>query len=262
MTVVALASAKASPGVTTLGLALAATWPHARAVTLLEADPDGGDLTAWLGLDGQPSLVALAAEGRRGLDAGALARHAQRWPGTPASLLISPPGAEQAAAALTTLSQTGVRDTLAGIADGDVLIDCGRLRPGAVSIGLLRETAPVVLVARPTLAEVAHLRARIAAIPQTRPIGIVLIGERPYTPEEVAAATGVTVLGTVAADRAAAAAIATGRAGKTFARSRLGRSATVVAERLAAWAAGIAPVSQPIETPVHAPAVAEGVAAR
>jgi hypothetical protein len=50
VTLIALASIKGSPGVTTAATALAASWPEGRQVLLVEADPFGGDLapaTPW-----------------------------------------------------------------------------------------------------------------------------------------------------------------------------------------------------------------------
>ncbi|HEV8165498.1 MAG TPA: hypothetical protein VGR74_13810, partial [Actinomycetota bacterium] len=64
MSLLALAAAKASPGVTTTAVALAATWPAERGVLLVEADPGGGDLAAWFGLAVEPGLVSLAAARR------------------------------------------------------------------------------------------------------------------------------------------------------------------------------------------------------
>lgn len=236
VTVVALASAKASPGVTTTALALAAAWPDGRPVTVFEADTDGGDLAAWLGLASQPSLVTLAAEGRHRLDGDSLARHTQSWPGTAASFLVSPVGVDQTGAALAALARAGLADALVGLGGGHVLVDCGRLRPGGTQFGLLPPEVPVVLVARPTLAEVAHVRAAVAVLDRARRVGVVLVGERPYPADDVAAAVGVPVLGLVSLDRRAAAGVASGRSGRVFARSLLGRSAAVLAGRLLVWA--------------------------
>lgn len=63
MTVVALCSAKHSPGSTTLALALAcaATEVDEPLPLVVEADPAGGDLAAHLGLPVSPGLVGLAA---------------------------------------------------------------------------------------------------------------------------------------------------------------------------------------------------------
>src|SRR6266566_1751510 len=63
MPLIALASVKGSPGVTTTCLALAAAWPGKRRL-VIEADPAGGDLGPWLGLPPAPGLTGLAAAAR------------------------------------------------------------------------------------------------------------------------------------------------------------------------------------------------------
>lgn len=67
MAVVALGAVR-SCGVTTLALALAATWPKDRRVLLVELDPAGGTLAAASGWPPEPSLVSLAAAARHTLD--------------------------------------------------------------------------------------------------------------------------------------------------------------------------------------------------
>ena len=70
MTVVALTSAKGSPGVTTTALGLATAWPSVhpnRRVLLAEVDPAGGDIAAgYLRGEAQAGrgLLALAAAAR------------------------------------------------------------------------------------------------------------------------------------------------------------------------------------------------------
>jgi MinD-like ATPase involved in chromosome partitioning or flagellar assembly len=64
MSVLALASAKGAPGVTTAAVALGAVWP--RRVLLVEGDPAGGDLAARFHLPPEPNLVSLGMVARRG----------------------------------------------------------------------------------------------------------------------------------------------------------------------------------------------------
>ena len=66
---VAVASVKGAPGVTTTALALAAAWPAAvdggvRPV-VVEADAAGGDVAARLGLPHAPGLLDVAVAARR-----------------------------------------------------------------------------------------------------------------------------------------------------------------------------------------------------
>ena len=63
---IALVSAKGSPGVTTTGVALVAAASIGDAL-LVEADPAGGDLECWCGPLGEPGLLAVATEKRHPL---------------------------------------------------------------------------------------------------------------------------------------------------------------------------------------------------
>ncbi|HSS91257.1 MAG TPA: hypothetical protein VLL69_18210, partial [Streptosporangiaceae bacterium] len=71
MALVAVASDKGAPGVTTASVVLAAVWP--RPVLLAECDPAGGDLRYRFraadggGLDPGRGLLSLAVAARRGL---------------------------------------------------------------------------------------------------------------------------------------------------------------------------------------------------
>jgi hypothetical protein len=68
VTLIVMASAKGSPGVTTTALALATVWP--RQVLLAECDPVGGDIVAgFLRAAVPPSggLLDVALAARRGL---------------------------------------------------------------------------------------------------------------------------------------------------------------------------------------------------
>ena len=82
---VAVASAKGSPGVTTTARVLASVWPDE--VLLADLDPAGGDV-ALLGrapggrvLDPDRGLLSLAADARRGLGADAVGHHVQQLEG-------------------------------------------------------------------------------------------------------------------------------------------------------------------------------------
>jgi len=94
-----------------------------------------------------------------------------------------------------------------------------------------------VLVARPTLAGVAHLDSRAARLerPARGRLRLLLVGDRPYDPGEVAAAVGVQPLGVLAMDPASADALAGAGGGpRGLARRPLLRSAQPIAATLAA----------------------------
>jgi hypothetical protein len=230
MSLLALAAAKASPGVTTTAVALAATWPVERRVLLMEADAGGGDLAAWFGLAVEPGLVSLATA-RRSTDR-SLEGHAQPLPGG-LPVLPGPPGAEQATAALGLLPA----ELLAGL-DGlegtDVLADLGRLDPASPALPLAQAARLLVLVARPTLAELQHLAHRLAALREVcRALGVVLVGDGPYAPAEVAHTLGVEMVGTLPWDRHGAGLLAGGSAGMAaLRRTGLVRAARTLADDL------------------------------
>lgn len=165
MALLAVASDKGSPGVTTTALTLAAVWP--RRAVLAELDPSGGDVAFRLrGPRGAPlapdiGVLSLAAGLRRGARPEQVFEHVQRLDGG-LEVLLGLATAEQGA------SLTGVWPAmgriLASIPGVDVVADCGRLYPGSPIIDLLRHSSGVLLVTRPAMDAVAHLRARAGAM--------------------------------------------------------------------------------------------------
>jgi hypothetical protein len=246
MAYVAFASAKASPGVTTTIAALAATWPQERDLLVAELDPAGGDLGVRFDLATEPGLVTLAAAGRRQLDRPTLAGHTQPLPfagrpdadgdaeGAVRRVLVGPVAADQAGAALAAL-----RGALPGVLSSlgaDVLVDCGRLDAGSAVQDVVNEAELLVVVARPVVAEVHHLAARLSGL-RPKAMSLLLIGDRPYSVAEVADAVGANPLGVLPVDDRAAAALTVGRSdgARVLRRSRLLRDARAVAEGLAGW---------------------------
>ncbi len=236
MSVLAFASGKASPGVTTAVLALAAVWPRGRKVLVVEADPDGGVVASRYGLSPQTGLASLAAASRRGLQTEELWAHVQQLPGgTP--ILLGAPSADQARR-VVELVAAPLAQTLVGEKDLDVLVDCGRLRPGSPAGGLIAVAASVFLVTRPRLEELAQLPGPLAQLKTAgRSAGVVLVGERPYRMGEVAGSLGTEVVGVVADDPGAASALADGSP-RQLRRSQLLRSARILAQRLANYLEG------------------------
>ncbi|MFN0280720.1 MAG: hypothetical protein ACKVZ6_01970 [Kineosporiaceae bacterium] len=168
MALVAVASAKGSPGVTTLAVALAGVLPGP--VLLADLDPAGSDV--WLRyrdraghpLDPDRGLLSLAAAAHRGtLDLG---QHVQVLAGgLPVLLGLSSP--EQAVGLGAAWPHIDV--ALGGVA-GTVVADCGRFT-GAATPGVapfVRTADAVVLVARGDAASLAHLRERVRAVHELR----------------------------------------------------------------------------------------------
>ncbi|MHB1771908.1 MAG: MinD/ParA family ATP-binding protein [Acidimicrobiales bacterium] len=238
MGVVALGSVR-SCGVTTLVLALAATWPKDRRVLLVEADPAGGTLAAASGWPPEPSLVSLAAAARRGYDPGLVWEHCQELPGGVA-VLAGPASADQARNALGMLA--GLSSHL-GMLDADVLVDCGRLDPRALGFGVFEGADAVVLASRPRLADLHALATWREANPfDAGLVALVVVGDGPYSDAEIAEALGVEVLARLPWDpEAARALVSVPTSAREVRLSPLVRAARSMADRLASELAGAPP---------------------
>ncbi|MCP2335225.1 hypothetical protein [Actinomadura rupiterrae] len=241
MAVLVLGSVKASPGVTTLAMALAATWPGRR-VVLVEADPAGGDLAARLQVATGPGLVELAAAARRAARPELVWRHGQRldarvW------LVAAPVGAEQARAAVAALAASRLVAAWAADPQLVVVVDVGRVEPASVALPLLGQATGTLLVARPCVAELAHLGRQCTALSTgVAEVGLVLVGRGRFSAAEIAATLRVPVVAELPLDRRGAAALLAGEpAPQRAGRLRLGRAARSLAERLAASAGFAAP---------------------
>jgi MinD-like ATPase involved in chromosome partitioning or flagellar assembly len=231
VTVVALASAKGSPGVTTAALLLAGAWPVPRRAFLVEADPAGGDLAAWFQLGADPGLVSLVAAGRHDLAADIVRDHAQPLPGgNPVEAVFAPASVEQSTAALAAS-----RGRLGPALDGlgcDVLVDCGRLDASSPVAELAATADLLVWVVRPSVGDVHHLAGRVPTLRRTGPTAVLVIGESPYTADDVAGAVGVAPLGSLPRDDRAAAALRGETAVRHLEKLPLLRSARGLAESL------------------------------
>src|SRR5581483_2820872 len=179
---IALASLKASPGVTTSALALAAMWPGPQRVLAVEADPAGGDLAARFGLDPAPGLVSLSAVARREHSVQVAFDQAQKLSGG-LPVIAAPAAADPAGAALELLTGDGLPlwANLAQDPDTVAVVDCGRLDPGSHAHRILAKADIALLVARPTLDECDRLAKSldtlaVRAEATGTELGLVLVG--------------------------------------------------------------------------------------
>lgn len=230
---VALVSAKGSPGVTTLAVALTACWPGPGRPVLVECDPSGGSLAVRFSLGGDSGLVGLAASARAGAGRDGLAAWVRELPGG-VRVVGAPVDAAQARAAVSTLVGAGEPRRVFGAAV--VIADCGRTDP-ATDV-LVAAADRVLVVVRPLaddLASVAASAVRLRGVMGA--VGVVLVG-RGYPAGEVARELGLPVLVAVPCDEAAAAVLA-GRLprGRVARRSGLVRAATELGRLLSAPAA-------------------------
>ncbi|MFD9125409.1 hypothetical protein [Kitasatospora sp. NPDC059571] len=200
MALIAVASAKGAPGVSTAALAIAAVWP--RRSLLAEVDEAGGDLVYRHAADtGQPldpriGMLSLALAGRRGLPPALVWEHAQRLNGGQEALLgLASP--EQATAWQGTWPLLG--RALAALGDADVIADMGRIGPRSGPAEMLPMASLILLISGTTAEEIAALRERIAALAARLspngaagpPIAVLLVGPKR---EHVKVAAGVNQL--------------------------------------------------------------------
>jgi MinD-like ATPase involved in chromosome partitioning or flagellar assembly len=228
---VCVTGSKGSPGATTLAAALASSVPtESGRVLLIDADPDGGDLAALFGAATNPGLVTLAAATRHRFELDDVERHTQLL-GDAVALLAAPPSPEQAAATLTSLG----RPFAESLSQSTAVADLGRWRPDSPAAELVRAATATVLVVHPTIAGVAHARTVFEDLSsRCRRVVVATRGERPYRPDEVAAAVGAESAVALPGDRATVSMLVVGRRPR---RTPLGRTARALADDLGLFAA-------------------------
>ncbi len=236
MAMFTLTSASGSPGVTTLSVGLALTWP--RAVVLVEADPSAGS-----------SILAGFCTGlaRPGLSELVLAHEHHQLAAEMASRLF--PLAESQASLLAGLRSPRQAGSLSGFWDAllgalrdmeartgvDVLVDAGRLGTVGGAEPLVSESDVTVVVTGTGLPELARVRSwlprlRHAALGEVR---LVVVGRvRPYSSSEVEKALEVPVISQVAWDADAARWWSHGEPQHRSDRSTLARSVTALGAAL------------------------------
>jgi hypothetical protein len=245
---ISIAADKGAPGVTTTALALAAVWP--RPVLLAECDPAGGDLVYRFpgangeSLDPRRGLLSLAVSARRGGQPGQVWEHVQKLHGG-IDVLLGVTNAEQGSGLHLLWGPLG--KLLAGLGEADVIADCGRLGTDGPQYDLLAESTAMVLVSRPSFAEVIRLRDRAAVVTAAfekrgrrgfRPAVAVVADHKSFGSAlgevgGVVAPSGAVMLGGVADDPKAAGQLAGGWGGRLD-KSLLIRSAREIASQLCA----------------------------
>lgn len=247
---IALASIKSSPGVSTTALALAGFWPGARQAQLVEADPAGGDVRSWYQVPGEPGLAGLATGARHSNDPQLLAAHAAELPGG-LRVVTAPEGPDQARAAVELLTRDGAGLLRAlSAAHPATILDLGRLDAGSPAAGILPHADVLLLLSRPSLAEVTRLASRIETVKaQAREgarVAVVLRGSG-YPPAEIETALRTPVLATLPRDEGCAAALS----GRTS--SRRGLSYTALARAARALGKALDQDADPGTTPAEIP---------
>ena len=218
---------------TTTSVGIAAAWPLDEPCLVVEFDPAGGCLSAWLDVPRSPGLAEVAASSAPGTWT-TISSNVQRT-ACGIDVLVAPTRAVEAAAVVAAAAPS-VLPVLSTIASPVVIADGGRLR-GALSPLVLH--ADVVVVAHRQHAgsaaaaalgfeRLAELALQLAV--RSLPTVVAVIGDRPYPADEIAAFVDTGAVVAVADDPWAAAVLA-GRAGLAIRlrRSPLMRSLTELA---------------------------------
>lgn len=176
MGLLAIASAKGSPGVTTAAALFAALWP--RPSLVVEADPSGGDIALRLpGPDGQPldpqvGLLSLVAAGRRSLYPQLVQHHVQQVVGGQ-DVVCGVTSPEQAAGLNQWPQLGGLFAELPGV---DTIADLGRIGATTPQNALLANASSLLMLVDTVPSNVVHLRERLRRVEESSggPIGVPL----------------------------------------------------------------------------------------
>ena len=210
-------SAKSS-GVTTTAVARGEA-------ALMELDPAGGDVSLCTGTFMSAGLIDVARELRQPNSLPALERHLSAVP-PGVSTLLAPSSGPMAASVIRSvvprLSETVRRFP------GPVVIDAGRWDPTQPTARRVGCGALTVVVCRAELTDVEHTRHLLAPLVEMAPapICVVVVGDVPQPPTEVAKHLGVPLAGVMAWDPRAVSALWAAGATRSWSRGRLARSAT------------------------------------
>jgi MinD-like ATPase involved in chromosome partitioning or flagellar assembly len=237
--------AVAGDAATTTSVALASAWPITDDAILVEADPDGGDLAAWLDLPVAPSLSTVVT---RVLDGAwpEIERHT-RLADSGLRLIPAPSRAGEAAQAVGESARSLVA-TLAALRSPVTIADTGRLQPSPASHPFVAAAAVTIVVHRQSsqssraaavrLQRLADQLDALTTVPTT--LVVVVIGAAPFDLGEIrsflAESVGAVTLVGLPVDELAAAVFG-GRSGVSARRLarlplvRAARDLAAVAER-------------------------------
>jgi MinD-like ATPase involved in chromosome partitioning or flagellar assembly len=216
---IAVCSAKGSPGATVTALAFTLSWT--RRTILAECDPAGGDIAAGYLREiplGERGLAQLTASlHRRRLAEDLWTQLVDLAPGKNAMSRLVLPGITDPGQALglTTgwepLAQH-FRSLESGTQGYDVIADCGRLGTVHPPTPLLAAADAVLLVLRPTLPSIRAAAGALAGLRRDGmgPIGLVMVGEGEYGHRETAAQLRAPVVAGLPDDPGTAKVLCTG----------------------------------------------------
>lgn len=205
MAIIAVASASGSPGVSTLCVGLAMTWP--RPAILVEADPTGGAgvLAGYFrGQQDAAGLVELVMAHRQGSLAAALPGMLIPLGESQAGVLVGVKAHEQSVGLPLLWSDLAVELRDLGHRMGqDAIVDVGRLGLDGAAHPLVAAADVVLLLVGNTLPGLAALRSWAASLAADanagRSVRVVTTGPRQtYSHSDIRATLGLPVLGSIA----------------------------------------------------------------
>jgi len=220
MALIAVCSAKGSPGATVTALAWTLSW--SRRVILAECDPAGGDIAAGylreVPLDGRGLAQLTASMHRRRLAEDLWSQLVDLAPGTGTGLtrmvlpgLSDPAQAAGMAPGWDQLAHL-FRSLESGTSGHDVIADCGRLAAAHAPTAVLAAADAVLLVLRPALPSIRASATALAALARAGigPVGLVTVRDGPYPTKEIAAHLRTPVVAALPDDPGTAAVLSTG----------------------------------------------------
>lgn len=183
-------SAKGSPGVTTLGVAMACACPGA---VLVEMDPAGGDLALRAAVSQSPGLSELAVWARREHTGTPRLKDFTQRLGSGATVVAAPVGSSAASSMVSEGNQlSGITGALS-CAVPQAVIDAGRF--GTHVAALEAVGTMCVMVARCDASSLGHAQALLRDIGDERAVGLVLVDHGGFSAAEAAAELGAVLLG-------------------------------------------------------------------
>jgi Mrp family chromosome partitioning ATPase len=228
---IGLTSGRSSPGVSSLAVGLG--WAFARRSIdslVIEADAAGGVVGQRFGLPPWPSALSLVREASESLTDEVLARHAIEH--RRVRYILAPVDPASAGASLERLghlfARGGYRPPV------PTLVDLGRWSTAIQWGQMARVVDSMLVVTTPRLEDVQAARFALAYCNDlgTR-AGVVVVGDRPFAPTEVAEALEAPLAGAIVHDPATAAALGGGTfSAGPYRRSLLGRSIEALASNV------------------------------
>jgi hypothetical protein len=182
---------------------LAARWPEQETPLVVELDPAGGDLGSRWQLHDEPGLRNMVSTARYGPLTDP-AEWSQRLP-VGVDVVVGPAGqtAAHTVAAFGDAGPAAVRDLAA---TRPVLADAGRLDPSSPALAFLDKADLLLVVTRPRLEDVRHLRSVLPALAERcAAVQLVVAGRGPYdAAAEIGPYLGTHIAATVRHDPAGA----------------------------------------------------------